>query len=306
GMNPDVLYYDGRTLLQMAAGEGLLELAEILLAGGADLNNPDSRGWYPLMIAAAQDDGLEMVKLFVEAGADVNAAFDDDGTTVLALSAFNMNNPAITAYLLSMGADPLALNEDGHSALGYALAAEGLKEEIAQMLMDAGSPLTPFMFFGEPLTTAIMFDEPDKVRFLIDHFTPDELVQRGSSPLKTAVFHEASLELMEELLRLEGVVHLREGNKGVTPLMAAAEKGDTELVRLFLDNGAKPMARTIEGETALHFAASRGGSEEAVRVLMDLDSSLSVKGLRDLLHGNQELRGTELFWEVNDRVYNRN
>ena len=38
--------------------------------------------------------------------------------------------------------------------------------------------------------------------------------------------------------------------KGITPLMAAAKKGDAELVRALLAHGARPDARDKKGRTA--------------------------------------------------------
>jgi hypothetical protein len=62
-----------------AAGEELSEGVEMLLAAGADINHAGSRQRTPL-IAAIQNP--EMVRLFLEQGADVNA-MDEDGHDAL-------------------------------------------------------------------------------------------------------------------------------------------------------------------------------------------------------------------------------
>jgi ankyrin repeat protein len=103
------------TPLMRAAFSGDLELVKLLLAKGADptIRSKD----YETMLEAAAGLGfiqgyskgksaaerLEVVKLFVSLGADVNAA-DDYGITAL-MAAANMGDVAIIQYLVDKGAD---------------------------------------------------------------------------------------------------------------------------------------------------------------------------------------------------------
>src|SRR5262252_4736339 len=103
------------TPLMRAAFSGDLELVKLLLAKGADptIRSKD----YETMLEAAAGLGfiqgyskgrsaaerLEVVKLFVSLGADVNAA-DDYGITAL-MAAANMGDVAIIQYLVDHGAD---------------------------------------------------------------------------------------------------------------------------------------------------------------------------------------------------------
>ena len=103
------------TALMRAAFSGDLELVRMLLAYGADPGIISSDG--ETMVAAAAGLGfiqgyskgrapaerLEVVKLFVELGADVNQA-DDYGITPL-MVAGNMGDTAIIQYLVDRGAD---------------------------------------------------------------------------------------------------------------------------------------------------------------------------------------------------------
>ncbi len=70
----DEVHEDGETLLLRAAGcESCLELMRLLIAAGADVNHADADGCTPLYRActAFNRDGA---RLLAEAGADVNAA----------------------------------------------------------------------------------------------------------------------------------------------------------------------------------------------------------------------------------------
>ena len=56
----------------------------------------------------------------------------------------------------------------------------------------------------------------------------------------------------------------------VSPLRSAASNGRAEIVRILLDHGADPHARSpVSGGTALDFARERG-HEHVVRLLSDL------------------------------------
>lgn len=64
----------GKTLLSRAAGcESCLDLLRLLIAAGADVNHADADGCTPLYHACTAFN-REGAKLLVEGGADVNAA----------------------------------------------------------------------------------------------------------------------------------------------------------------------------------------------------------------------------------------
>ena len=71
----------GWTPLCEAAINGHKEIAELLIANGADVNAKDDRGWTPLHLAASGGH-KEIAELLFANDADVNAK-DDDGDTPL-------------------------------------------------------------------------------------------------------------------------------------------------------------------------------------------------------------------------------
>lgn len=83
-----------------------IEKAKSLISAGADVNARGERGMTPLMMACNRGyDGcpLEMVKLLVENGADLDAKIPDDGTTALMLAA-HFGELEKVKYLVSKGA----------------------------------------------------------------------------------------------------------------------------------------------------------------------------------------------------------
>ena len=69
--NPDAALPNGLTPLAFAVYQGHAELVQVLLAGGATVDKPDSKSWTPLMIAV-QTNRLEEVHLLLSAGANPN------------------------------------------------------------------------------------------------------------------------------------------------------------------------------------------------------------------------------------------
>lgn len=68
------------------------------------------------------------------------------------------------------------------------------------------------------------------------------------------------------LAETEGLENRDRNLDGKTPLMVAASKGDTKMLKVLLQHGASALARDQHGDTALLLAA-RKGQVEAVEML---------------------------------------
>ena len=98
------------TPLHLAAGFNHLEIAELLLKSGADVNASDKGGLIPLHNAASFGH-YDMTSLLISAGSDVNAT-DNFGFTVLHEAA-KKGRTLICALLIDCGADPGIQNWQG-------------------------------------------------------------------------------------------------------------------------------------------------------------------------------------------------
>jgi len=74
---------DGYTPLHMAAAKGHLEIAQFLLASGAEVNARTDRGTTPLHVAVL-DGYKNIAELLLANGAEVNAKTDDGMTPLRA------------------------------------------------------------------------------------------------------------------------------------------------------------------------------------------------------------------------------
>ena len=106
-----------------------------LLRQGADPNQGHFGGLPPVILAAARQE-VELVRLMAAKGADLNVR-DRSGTTALMWGAFNdSGNAAMVAALITLGADPLASNKAGETALDWALKRG--ETPAVEMLRKAG------------------------------------------------------------------------------------------------------------------------------------------------------------------------
>jgi ankyrin repeat protein len=105
------------TLWAAARANDVLQLAR-LLDRGEPIDERDSRGYAPLMLAGYLDH-LEAVELLLARGADPNTR-ELFGNTVLMGAAYK-GFVRIVQRLLAAGADPSLINNGGLDARGFAL-----------------------------------------------------------------------------------------------------------------------------------------------------------------------------------------
>ena len=122
----------GESPLMMAAIKGHLPLAQRLIERKAEVNKP---GWAPLHYAASNPEpvGLELTRLLLEHHAYIDAE-SPNKTTPLMMAA-RYGSPEVVRLLLEEGADPTLRNEQGLTALDFALRAE--RKDAVQLLTAA-------------------------------------------------------------------------------------------------------------------------------------------------------------------------
>jgi len=128
---------DGFTPLGLAVFFGHREIVEALLAAGAEVNTPsrESMKVTPLHSAAAARQ-VEIARVLIAHGANVNAMQADSGFTPLHEAALN-GNLEFARLLLEHGADVNAKMKDGKTPLGFAL--EQNKSEMVAFLRERGA-----------------------------------------------------------------------------------------------------------------------------------------------------------------------
>ena len=117
GHDANELDENGRTALLIAALNGNLQIAAIVIKAGAHLDAKDRLGNTPLHYAAERNQ-IEMAQLLIDVGAIIDVQ-NRNGMTPLMIAA-SRGNIAIVQALLAKGASPRKTDFTGRDALGWA------------------------------------------------------------------------------------------------------------------------------------------------------------------------------------------
>lgn len=123
--------YYGRTPLHWAAIDGQVDVAELLIARGADVYAKSYAGSTPLHHAASSGDA-EVAELLIEKGADVNAK-NNRGHTPLHWAA-NEGYAEMAQLLIAEGADVNAKSNEGETPLQITV-----DEATRRLLIECGA-----------------------------------------------------------------------------------------------------------------------------------------------------------------------
>lgn len=223
-----------------ACFQGRIDFVKSALKQGFDPNSlHETIGSRPLT-AAASKGYLELVKLLIKNGAEINLQDTwktlPPGRTPLEIACRN-GHIEVVNYLLAHGAD---VNKVGYWSPIKTAASHG-HGEIIRTLLKAGAK-----YEESDLSLAARSGSLDAVT---------QLIQAGAD----AGYQDTD---------------------GESPLHAAAKRESPEIVQLLLENGAKLDMQTKRSkETALHFAAWKGRLEIA-KVLVKAGADLSLQNFK--------------------------
>jgi ankyrin repeat protein len=246
----------GSTPLHEAASSGHKEIAELLIANGANVNARNNYKWTPLHYAAVRSD-KEIIELLIAEGADVNAKDDIDWYTPLDYAEeysdpFLGNvNTGIADLLRKHGGKT---GEELPSLTLSEAAYRGDLQEVRDFLAN-GADVNAKDVSG--LTPLHFSANKETAELLIangaDVNAKDD---DGVTPL-----HWAETKEIVELLIAGGADVNARGWRNATPLHSAVYGGHKEIVEQLIIEGADMNAKDDDGVTPLHWAAYWGHKE---------------------------------------------
>ena len=267
---------NGSTPLILAAyWAGAAEVKE-LLARGADPNAKNDSGVAALIPAT---DNLESTRMLVEAGAEVNAR-TEAGDTALIVAARRAGAARVVGYLLDKGANIKASTKDGATALHR--AAECGDVDVLKLLVDRGADVNAERKGGRaPLASAVVFGHGAAVRYLLSKGAKPNL---GDVGLSRAVF-QGNVEIVKALL--EAGAEVKNSGNAIFPGFGGSEpilvfacfsyNADPQIVKMLLDRGADPAAKSQQGRTPLELARERGYEEVARLLVQAIDKQQAAE-----------------------------
>ena len=205
---------------------------------------------------------IEKAKSLKIAGANINAQRDIDGSTGLML-AIEEGHSAMAKHLIIEAGVDINIERDWsfsrNTVLSIAISHEDL--EIIRLLFERGVKIGGKKMQGHLVTQAIWTNNLKIVQELINHHC-----KVSETPILIASCIAGHKGIFDLLLTHGADVNAKTGDNN-TPLIWAAEKGYTEMVKALLEKGAEMDHQNNEDNTALMLAA-REGHKDIVELLL--------------------------------------
>jgi ankyrin repeat protein len=269
GADIDVIYGDGIPVIHYAARENSVEVVRLLINNRAGTLIKDPNGRTALHAATVNDQ--ETTKFLIDLGMDIDAP-DNEGNTALHKAADDANE-ATVQILIDHGADVSLKNKQDETALSLAAGTSAIP--IVRLLIDRGADLRTRDQEGRTALHRAAARQSDAVaRLLIDRGadlrTRD---QEGRTALHWAATGQS--DAVARLLIDRGADLQTRDQEGRTALHLAATSWSDAVAQLLIDRGADLQTRDQEGRTALHWAAT--GLSDVARLLIDRGADLQAQ-----------------------------
>ncbi|KAG8818105.1 hypothetical protein FRC17_010972 [Serendipita sp. 399] len=228
------------TALEAAASRGFVAVARRLLEESADPNATYCRRFQRPLQAAASSGSMEVVALLLEAGADVNASGGGEFGTAL-----------------------------------HAAAWQG-SDEIIQLLIDNGHDINPCARnHGTPLILAAQHNHESAVLTLLKNGANPNIYRGAPSPPLDFALEDLSFNVVKALLDAGAEIQ-REPGKG-TAFNTAAFRGDIPIMQLLIERGADINAPGEDNDTPL-MAAIDGEEDDVLRFMLESGADINDCG----------------------------
>nr|RBQ93769.1 hypothetical protein FVER53263_04556 [Fusarium verticillioides] len=218
-----------------------------------------------IQLAVSKED-LTLVKLFIEAGADVNAS----GTGMTALeAAVHGNNTYLAKQLIEAGADA-SISSTATSALQLAVARNNM--ELVELLIQEGADINVLSLDKTALQTAADVQSLELLKYLIERGADVDAVSLDNvaTTLQYAAMN-GNIEIVKYLVERGASVNDQASRfYELTALGLAVKNGHTEAAIFFIESGASvDKSPTADGTTTLLQLSAKYGNHEIVTYLVE-------------------------------------
>ncbi|KAF3063043.1 Ankyrin-1 [Trichoderma lentiforme] len=271
GADPDFPEQDGQTALWLAVVHEWIDICRLLLAHKADPNLALKDNRITPLISAIINKNMELVKVLIKNGADVNQPLYNQCTPVY-MATFG-NDIEIVRYLLSHNADPNIASSNGITPLW--LAAQQGYSEVARLLAEAKADVHATDNSGWTPLHAV-YDTTETVRVLLEYGADmNRMNKKDATPLGLAInsnqVNAVKLMLSESKIKPDWSIPSMYG-----AIQHAVRDGYNEVMSLVLEAGANVNLVDDHNASLALWAMSRN-DDDMIRTLLEFGPDLSHK-----------------------------
>jgi serine/threonine-protein phosphatase 6 regulatory ankyrin repeat subunit B len=271
---------NGDTPLYQACTRGNIMILQQLLAANANVNTINKDTEYSPLMAAANAGYTEVVKILLEAKAEVNSS-GIEGYSALHLASFK-GHIEIVKMLLEAKAAINATNEEGITPLLLAAGLKGNKyPEVVGMLLEYKADVNMAYAGITPLWIASKDGDADIVKQLLAAKAEVNVTnQEGITPLMIASVGW-NPETVKLLLEAQADVNATDNTYDYTSLLVATMKGNNKIVKLLLDAGANVNVICKPSNETPLFIASKNGRLDIVKLLIEAKADVNARSYKN-------------------------
>jgi ankyrin repeat protein len=253
-----------------AAEQGHIEVVKLLLSAGADINQTGGIFGSSALFAASRNGHKEIVCQLLSAGADANQTGGQFGSALYAAS--ENGHKEVVCELLCAGADVHQTGRGFESAL-CAASREGHKEIVCELLSAGADVNQTGGEFGSSLCAASRSGHKEIVCELLSGGADVNQPGRqfgsalGTTSKNNTVVHELLAARVD-------VSQTGEDPSFCSALHVAAKDSQEDIVQILLNAGADVHQISHNGESALSLAAVRGHTR-VIQILLDAGADVN-------------------------------
>jgi len=274
GANINFKRMDGFSPLYIAVVNNQKHIVEYLVSKGVNIDEKNGQQENTALVKACFDGSLDIAKVLVDAGANMNLKTKDKISPLL--YAVEYKHKHIVEYLISKGVN---IDEKNGQVENTALikACENGSLDIAKVLVDAGANINLKSKAGfAPLYMAVDKKHKPIVEYLISkgvNVNEKNGLDNGSALYLAS--YNGSLEIVTMLVDAGADVHLKPIH-GYSPLYAAFENKHKPIMEYLISKGARVDEKNGPGEITVLYQACTDSSLDIDIVNLFVDAGADV------------------------------
>ena len=285
GFTLDTKDHDGNGIFNYATKKGNIDFLKLLVSKGADYKTLNSKGGNAFLFAVQGGRGysnpIAVYEYLKSLGLDPNNV-TIEGSTPLHRLAYNTTDPAILKLFLDAGADVNQKDAEGQTPFLNAASRNELK--MVQLLAQDVNDFNATNNKGQnALMLAVKRNSPDVVKFLVDTqintFAKDAEGNTLAFYLVES-FNKRQPEVFDAKLQLLQAQDIKWNTiqaNGETVYHLAVKNDAIEVLKKLEDATIDINAKNDEGLTALHLAAMKAENDELMKYLISQGADTKIK-----------------------------